>query len=109
MKQFQWLSRTSGVTYGPTTEREALELGVSSELLATLEPGAPGVHDEDGDLWERLPDLVSPEATRLERIATAAMVAWIPFTDLLSRRGLTPAQAAMNDPRDLIAELDKQA
>lgn len=46
---------------------------------------------------------------RLERIATAAMVAWIPFTDLLSSRGLTAAQAAMNDARDLIAELDKQA
>lgn len=100
--------------------------------ILNLEIGESAI-DCDSDLWvrkddvddETLQDDVSMTETdvtqcrtsascvrqslRLERIATAAMVAWIPFTDLLSSRGLTPAQAAMNDARDLIAELDKQA
>jgi len=67
--------------------------------------------DQSGDVWiaEVSAEDAAARDERLERVAVAAMVAWIPFTDLLYSRGLTPAQAAMNDARGLIAELDKQA
>lgn len=121
MKQFQWVSHLTGYTHGPYSLHKAVgdyAPGADAhDHLDRLQVGSSWT-DRDGDVWTRLPD--SPEAElvseteavhdeRLERIAVAAMVAWIPFTDLLSSRGLTPAQAAMNDARDLIAELDKQA
>lgn len=119
MKQFQY-TKPSGGAYGPHSSREAQQLMV-------LAAGQQWIHDSDvgatftdfdGDVWERLPDVVEGEThdatsepkrdERLERIATAVLAGL-----LSGSKGWTEpngaAKEAIFHASNLIAELDKQS
>lgn len=130
MKQFQ-CTTCSGSVFGPYTADEVEEqFPCSVAAIAFLEVDETA-HDEDGDLWKRLPDLILQDdapmsandvaacrasasrirqSLRLERIATAAMVGVMtsPY-QLPGLREDKIATLAVTVAKALIAELDKQA
>jgi hypothetical protein len=111
MKQFECQFR-NGSSQRYSMPDISMKFPLSVSAVRTLAVGAK-VADRDGDIWTRLPDLGSTKAdepstpdNRLERFATAALVALVPLSDLLDARGTSPAKEALRHARELIAELD---